>query len=376
MFRRILLLLALAWLAGCSQKAISPESNLDTPGLHVEQAMRMLDRGDLGSAEAAIDRALALDPRYVEAFCARAVLRLEQGRLQEAEELSKEALDLADDRWLAWQTRARVRTALQEKDWYEDALKDFERALDRAGDNQNAREQILYYRGLTKVERYRFNEAVEDFSKVAGSRGDFGGKADAAMDKVQKILRARPGSEASSRVALQDEIDRGELAVLLVSELKLPDLLSKAAATPGGFQAPGTEGPVQGVVEPADIQKHWARSWINELISSGGMQLFPGGQFLPDEQVSRAEYAQILTRVLADINRDEGLMTRFFGEESKFSDLKSSHPAYNAAAVVSTRGIMSADPVSGAFRPAGSISGAEALLVIRQLQNELRRSYR
>jgi hypothetical protein len=40
------------------------------------------------------------------------------------------------------------------------------------------------------------------------------------------------------------------------------------------------------------------------------------------------------------------------------------------------RGIMTADKMSGAFKPEGSMSGADALLAIRDFQNALRMEFR
>ena len=71
------------------------------------------------------------------------------------------------------------------------------------------------------------------------------------------------------------------------------------------------------------------------------------------------------------ITQDRGLLTRFIGEASGFRDVRADYWAANAIALVASRGIMSADQISGDFDPDGSIQGADALLVIRRLQNEL-----
>ena len=367
----------------CGPKNIASQSSLDTPELHVRQGMRLLERGDLTGAEGELNHALRLDGRYVDAICGIALLRAQQGRMAEAVEESDRALKMGDNRWKVHSTRARVLSQAQPKDWYEDALEGFTKARELAGSNLAAKEEILYYDGLVRMERYRFSEALESLAKVVDMRGDFGGPADAAMNKVQKILRARPGSDASSRVALQPRIDRGDLAVLLVDELKLPEILEKhrRQAPDTRFSAPAdpltpAAAGANGVVEPADIQNHWARTWINDLLTHGGMQLFPGGQFLPESEVTRAEFADLIVNLLADVNNDPGLTTRFFGETSKFPDMNSSHPSYNAAAVVTTRGIIPADLVTGNFDPLKTIEGADALLIIRQLQNELRQTFR
>jgi hypothetical protein len=74
--------------------------------------------------------------------------------------------------------------------------------------------------------------------------------------------------------------------------------------------------------------------------------------------------------------RDESLETKYFGEaSSRFSDVPSSHFAYNAMALCTERGIMQADVITGRFNPTGDVTGADALLIIRTLQTSLRMTF-
>ncbi|MEE9465025.1 MAG: S-layer homology domain-containing protein, partial [Candidatus Neomarinimicrobiota bacterium] len=57
---------------------------------------------------------------------------------------------------------------------------------------------------------------------------------------------------------------------------------------------------------------------------------------------------------------------------SRFSDVPSSHFAYSAMALCAERGIMKADLMTGRFNPTGQVGGADALLIIREVQNSLR----
>ena len=102
----------------------------------------------------------------------------------------------------------------------------------------------------------------------------------------------------------------------------------------------------------------------------------PGQPFYPDESVNRAEYALAIQRILSVVTGDAGLETRYFGESpSRFQDVTSSHPAYNAMALCSERGIMQADMITGRFQPSLPVSGADALLSIRTFQNALRMTF-
>ena len=77
--------------------------------------------------------------------------------------------------------------------------------------------------------------------------------------------------------------------------------------------------------------------------------------------------------ILIKIAGDNGLATRFIGSSSPFPDLRADLPYFNAVMVVTSRGLMEAkDMVSGAFSPRDPVAGADALLVIRKMREELR----
>jgi hypothetical protein len=69
------------------------------------------------------------------------------------------------------------------------------------------------------------------------------------------------------------------------------------------------------------------------------------------------------------------LSSRYIGETSRFPDVRADHFSYNAIALSVDRGIMRPDSVSGRFRPSDPVSGAEALLIIRELQNAVRMEF-
>jgi hypothetical protein len=47
-----------------------------------------------------------------------------------------------------------------------------------------------------------------------------------------------------------------------------------------------------------DIQNHWAKEDIQKVVAAGLMNGYEDGIFKPDESVTRAEIATILTRAL------------------------------------------------------------------------------
>lgn len=363
----------LAGWQGCAKAPLKSESLLDTPQTHVDQGLRLLDRGEMDAAKAEFDRALALDPRYFLAHAARGLLLAETPENgKQALKAAKEAVDIADNRWQAYMIQARVLAKVQPEGWYEDAQKGLEKAAKLGA----PAEQVKYWTGRTAMQNLDFQKAVGEFGQVVALRGDWSAPADKAMVVCNNILRAKPGTRVSSKIALVDVIDRADLAVLLVEELKLPEVMAKRAKPQAaGFSAPGAKSDDVARQSPDDIQDHWAKSWIEDVLKAGGMSTGPAGAFQPEESLSRGEFAMTVTNILVSVTGDESLATAHFGETSMFPDMNSSHPFYSAAALCASRGILPADLNNGTFQPTGTVSGAEALLGIRQFQNILRQNF-
>jgi tetratricopeptide (TPR) repeat protein len=258
----------------------------------------------------------------------------------------------------------------QEKKWYKDAEKLLKKALKRKKNHEGA----TYYTGELYLYQYEFNQAEDQFRKVVEMKGEYSGKADKMWQMSQKIVRAMPGTLVGKKVALHEEITRADLSVLLAEELKISTLIERQTTPSSGFQTPeemrAANAPGGG---PSDSKDHWAEVWINELSQYGILEGAPGQPFYPDEPINRAEYCMAIQRLLTIVTGDAGLETRYFGENpSRFQDVPSSHPAYNAMALCAERGFMQADMITGRFGPGESVAGADALLSIRSFQNALR----
>jgi len=73
---------------------------------------------------------------------------------------------------------------------------------------------------------------------------------------------------------------------------------------------------------------------------------------------------------------DPDLETKFIGENSKFDDVRSDSPYYNAIVVAHSRDILKLkDFAKGYFGPNDPVSGATALLAIRQLKTSVLAAY-
>lgn len=369
--------LALAFI-GCGTKAIKEESVLDTPENHFSRGMTDFERGDLNAAMAEFQRAKALNPNYGEAFSGMALVYAKQGDFKKAYQMADEGISKNDKSVDAHIIKGRVITIERKgDDWVEEAAKSFNRALKINPNSSKA----WYYLGITYKEGFAFGKAVDAFRKVIELKGDYSEQANAEWELVQKIERAKPGTKVGAKIALIEKIDRADLAVLLMEELKLMTVIQKKRPEvyDTRFRAPDDPTKMQATevtkMEAAtDIKGHWAENWIKDIIAAQivGLEPFPDHTFQPDKPIDRANYAQVMQGIMILITGDESLATKYVGEQSRFPDVPGSHFAYNAMALMVDRGIMQADKVSGAFRPKNTMSGADALLAIRDFQNALR----
>ena len=259
-----------------------------------------------------------------------------------------------------------------EKRWFKRAEDYLKTALRRDKEHEGSQ----YWFGVAYLYNYQFDEAEDYFQQVVNKRGDFSGKADSKWKLSQKIVRAMPGTPAGKKVALKERINRADLAVLFAEELKIGVLFDRMPVQSSGFQTPSQANQTATVIVPNDSRDHWAETWIKDMIRYGIMNVEPDGNFYPDDDINRANYALAVQRLLVVATKDESLETKYFGEaQSRFSDVPASHFAYNAMAICTERGIMEIDMMNNRFNPTGDVTGADALLIIRNLQNSLRMTF-
>ena len=353
--------------------AVKPSSDMDSPAYHHKAGMRHLDMGEYQSAVNSFSRAIDLDKKFA---ASHAGLGIAHANLKDRKSAKKhaskaEGLSGKDPQVLALCGKVYIDLRDQEKKWQKDAKRLLKKALKR----KKGHELATYYTGEMHLYKYEFAEAEDHFRVVVNMKGEHSGRADKMWQLSQKIVRAVPGTEVGKKVALYEKISRADLAVLLAEELKISKLMERKTTPSVGFQTPSKMN-ASGPSAPSDSKGHWAETWINEMSKYGILEGSPGQPFYPDESVNRAEYALAIQRILSVVTGDAGLETRYFGESpSRFQDVPSSHPAYNAMALCSERGIMQADMITGRFQPNLPVSGADALLSIRTFQNALRMTF-
>jgi hypothetical protein len=256
--------------------------------------------------------------------------------------------------------------------WLKAAQETFERALriDPAGAAAH------YYMGECYLAAFDLEAAGRMFSKVLDLNRGYVGPADARWKLVQKIQRAMPATVTGRKIALVERITRADAAALFMGELQIDALYARRIMTSPSSafrereKARASAGPAA-----TDVAGHPLRAEIERVIRIGihGLGVHPDGTFRPAEQVDRASYAVMIEDILIGITGDRALATRYVGSRSPFSDVRSDLPYFNAVMVVTSRGIMDAgDTLTGAFAPRQPVGGADALLVIRRIREELR----
>ena len=366
-------------MTSCAKPPRKPEAALDTPEHHVFSGNKLLDKGDYAGAQREFDLAIQLDKKYSPAYVGLGLVFGFQNNFEKAFENMKKAKGLAekpDDKVTAYVGMIRLYSMERKEKWLDKAEDEFDDAI-KVDKKSSA---AYFYMGKAYKFAFNFDKAGEMFRKVLDLNDKYLIEADNEWKVVQKIQRAAPGSLIGKKIALIEEIGRADVAALFVQELLLEKLYEKR--TPKrfdtGYQAPTKKFEADRIVkaEPAtDIQNHVLRTDVEAILRVGvrGLEPSPDHKFLPNEKVTRAAYALMIEDILIKVSGDEKLATKFIGSKSPFPDLRNDLPYFNAVMVMTSRGIMEGkDLTTGEFAPMGTVSGADALLVIRKLKDELR----
>jgi len=365
--------------SSCAKPPRKPEAALDTPEHHVFTGYKLYDKGDYGGAQREFVLAMQLDKNYSPAYVGLGLCFGSQNDFKTAYENMKKAKSLAkkkEDRVDAHVGMIRLYSMERKDKWLKDAEDEFEDAVKLDPKSSAA----YFYMGKAYKYGYEFDKAGTQFKKVLDVNDKFLVEADGEWKVVQKIQRAAPGSRIGKQIALIEEITRADLAALFIQELLLEKLYQKRtpAQFDTSFQAPTQKFEADKIVKAeaaTDIQTHVLRADIETVLRLGvrGLEPTPDHKFLPNEKVNRAAYAMMVEDILIKVTGNQKLATEFIGSKSPFPDLRNDLPYFNAVMVCTSRGIMEAKDMStGEFNPRGTVSGADALLIIRKLKDELR----
>jgi tetratricopeptide (TPR) repeat protein len=376
--RICVLIVALVLLvAGCSKKVAPPLSVMDSPEYHYRNGLKYFDSDQLDDALKSFDRAIALDPKFSLAYIGKGLAFGKKSMFKPAFENMSKARGL-DHGIEANIGMIRLLSMQHAKDWISDAEDELKSAQKK--DPNSAR--LYYFMGMAYKAALDFDKAANMFKDVLDMNKDFIGEANAEWALIQKIQRAAPGTEIGKKIALIDKIDRADIAALFDQEMNLEKLFTKRGikSYDTSFKAPkksSTAMQTEKVIKmdvATDIADQWLKPSIDLVLKLRirGLEVGPDHTFEPDKLITRSEFALMLEDILTKVSGDKKLATKFLGATSPFPDIRNDQYFFNAAMTAASRGFIEADKATGEFKPGDPVSGADALLSIREFKNQLK----
>jgi len=370
--------------AGCGPKAAPSASVMDTPEYHYNQGLKALDADRLDDAMREFDRAISLDPKSSLGYIGKGLVLGKKGEFKPAFESMDKAkgYETKGIESRVGMIRLYGMQMAKEQKRVPDLVKSAEKEFKAANDKEPNNPRLHYYMGMCYKMALDFDKAASMFRAVLDMNRDFVGEANAEWSVIQKIQRAAPGSEIGKKIALIDKIDRADIAALFDQEMNLEKLFTKRGTKTydTSFKAPSESTTrfspeTTTKMEPAtDIADHWLKSSIETILKLQvrGLEAGPNHTFEPDKLITKGEFALMLEDILIKVSGDEKLATKFIGATSPFPDVRNDHYAFNAIMMATSRGYLEADKATGEFKPSDPVSGADALLSIREFKNQLK----
>jgi tetratricopeptide (TPR) repeat protein len=317
------------------------------------ETLLMLKRD--GDALAAYEKALAADPgltdvrqrievirfRAVQADVAAAEQARQRGELPRARAYYQRAITASPESGFLYRDLAQVEQEVGEVD---QALAHIERAI-ALDPNDAASHQVL------------------------GELREQSGEADAALAAYRQAASLDPTLDLSSRIEGLEE--RAELERLPPAYRSIPGASAigrgDLAAMFGIRLAPLIETASKSSVLLTDTRRHWAESWILGVAQSGIMDVYANHTFQPEARLTRGELATAASRVLSLVGaRAPGLANSWSRARQSFTDMGSGHLLYAEASRAVAAGVMRVRE-DGAFAPAETVSGSEAVSAVDRL---------
>jgi len=365
-------------ISGCAgnQKKIQGKAGpMDNPAHLTINGQKLLTAGDLDGARWHFERALSMDKNYVQAMVGMARVESTLGNMKNTFAWGKKALGKADSRG----DRLLTKTAMMEfylkyrQDSWLKSMESLWKELKKENEEPEAATLLL---GKGYQAEALYLKASVCYRQVIDWQGESTDEADELLRKLFQQLRAEPGTTVGRTVASLEKISRGDVAALMIEEIKLPEYFKtqKTKKYEGGFKTPQEfSRKEKKAAMPTDIKGHPYEVDINAAIKLNmrGLEPFPDGRFHPAESMSRANFALVVEDILCRIKNEPQLKTAFVGNKSPFPDVSNDHYAFNAMLVCTTRNLLAAD-LDGAFRPDEFVTGAESLLAIRRLKEEIK----
>jgi hypothetical protein len=378
-FRLIILIMAalIVVVSGCGPKAAPSTSVMDTPEYHYKNGLKYLEKDQIDDAMKSFDRAVSLDPKSPLGYIGKGLALGKKGEYKPAfENMSKaKGLDKGIEANIGM---IRLYSMQRDKGWIGEAESEFKAAQKKEPNSG----RLYYFMGMAYKAALDFDKAAPMFKTVLDINKDFTVEANQEWAVIQKIQRAAPGTEIGKKIALIDKIDRADIAALFDQEMNLEKLFTKRGVKTydTSFKAPTEASTAMQTekitkMEPAtDIANHWLKPSIDLVLKLQvrGLEAGANHTFEPDKLITKGEFALMLEDILIKVSGDEKLATKFLGATSPFPDIRNDQYFFSAAMTTTSRGFIEVDKATGEFKPGDPVSGADALLSIREFKNQLK----
>jgi cytochrome c-type biogenesis protein CcmH/NrfG len=345
-----------------------PYNELDTPEQRVFNGFAFLKKEHLRDAQREFEQALRLDPGYSAAYrgmglvygmngdFARAFVSMDQAKAYAQNTRERALFEVGMMSLLRMERKG---------EWMTQVEQNFERAVSLCKDLPEAYFEL----GEAYKQAYRVGDAKRAFHKVVEMNKTLVQEAEKELNLMEKIAKADPKSQVGKDLVLLSRITRAETAALIVRETSIEQVLTQKAP-PSGKVA----GNLKGLVVPPDVVGHRMKAEILVVLGMNlhGLSVLRDGTFGADEYLTRAGYAVIVADTLVRGTGHPDLSQKYADMNSPFHDVRSHSPYFGSIMICSDwAGIMNGQ--DGYFHPLETVSGVDALLVLRETERILER---
>jgi len=343
----------------CGPKRREKGGITDTPEMHYNEGMKFINTQQYTKAYNEFKLATTLDPDYAPAYEGMAYAYLGEGKLESAERAAKTSISKGDDYWKGYNALGKVYLAMNEN---KDALKRFEKAF-KINENSIVAARNAGY-ALFKMGEYQ--EARQWYNIAFEIKANDKVTMD-YLDELNEMQKAQAGmGKIAKKISSHNKVTRADIAALFVDELNLGKHFKEEKKH--GFVGYGEK---KKTIEDSNIpdvpQDHWAYSFINKIVKYGIMDLANDGNFHPNKEITKANYAVFISRILIKFKDNEKLATKYIGSPSPYKDVPNSHYAFNGIMICVNKGILTPE-ISGIFGLNDDVPGRNAVMAIKKLK--------
>jgi tetratricopeptide (TPR) repeat protein len=343
---------------------VYPFDELNTPEQRAFNGFALLKKEQLADAKREFEQALQLRPSHSAAHRGLGLVYGMKADFPRAFAAMSRAEEYAEDpvnRALAEVGMMSLYRMEAKAGWLAKVEMGFGEALSWSGDLPEAYLEL----GLSYKNAYRFRDAEEAFQEIVKLDKTLLNEAREELEVLDKIRRAEPRSALGKEVVLVKRINRAESAGLLAKEFPI-DRIQKEAAPKKGVQLP---------ILPPDVRNHRMKDEILIVLERNilGLGVLSDGSFGVDQYMTRAGFATVMADILVKGSGKDELKEHYVQAESPFQDVRNNSPHFISIMICyDWAGIMEGS--KGYFHPMETISGVDALLILRKAESKIKRN--